>query len=107
VRDVRRHRLPEDVEDDHEEQDPDRRIGQDRVERVTEPSTVQEVAHARHRAEEAIQEVMGPRPERLDPAILGVHHANQPASDHRLPPRTEFTSRPPNWIAAADAWAGR
>jgi len=85
-RDVRGDGLPEDIEHDREEHDPDRCVGQDRMQRMPEPAAVEEVSNAGHPAEQPVQQAVGPRPERLDPAILSVHQANEPPNDHAPPP---------------------
>jgi hypothetical protein len=93
-RDLRRDTLTEHVEHDDEEEDPDRHVRQDGVDRVAEPATVQEVAQLRHPVEEPVQVAVGPGTEWLHPPVLRIHQPSQPASHGRLGTSERPESRP-------------
>ena len=77
--------LPGDVEDDREQQGPDRKIRCGRVERVAEPGPVEEVLHRPDRSEEGAQPAVVEVAEWSSPAILGSHETGEQTT-HAVPP---------------------
>ena len=66
-RDIGGSRLSEHVEHDHQEQGTDRRIGEDRVERVAEPGPVEQAADRDHPSEHGVGRPDGPSRRTAEP----------------------------------------
>jgi hypothetical protein len=87
------------VEHDDQEQDPDRGVGQDRVQRVAEPPPDKQIADGRDGLEEPEQESMDQVPEGLRPDALGIHRAHEQASQHHLTSSRSLRPAHPRWIS--------